>query len=179
MFNRSASRRQTQLITAGLAGLLALPVLSSATAPSRQVCAALLSPIVVGQSPSDPVELGCWASRREADASIGSGSATLSASLAGASATLIGIDYSGATYLGTQYLWYATNPAGCGDGSSYSSVMPSSFDNLTRSVQGFTGCGHNTHYDPPSASGASITCVSACSSMGAMAARTSFVRWAH
>ena len=154
-------------------------VASGATVESSKTCAVSLSALKAGQTESVARTIGCWATVSEAETALGlSQTPALGAGpVLAASQTLIGRDYGSTGFLGSQKIWFAADTHGCTDGSTYSYPMPADFNNLTRSAQGFAGCNHNTHYDPPSASGANITCASACASMGAMDLKTSFVRW--
>ena len=158
---------------------------SSTPVGGGRTCATSLSPLQSGRVASDAVVVGCWDTPQEAELALGLSTVAAFAleqpfapAAVAAAQTLIGRDYSSTGYLGSQQIWYANNSTGCSTGSVYAYVMPASFDNVTRSVQGSGGCNNNRHYDPPSASGASILCAPNCSSMGTMAARTSFVRWA-
>lgn len=166
------------LAAVGLAGASA----PAAVTTSAQTCAISLDPVQAGGTASRARTLGCWGSPAEAEAALGITALTTSGMVDGlavaAAQTLIGRDYSAQGYAGSQQLWYASNSVGCSGGATYSYAMPASFNNATRSAQGYAGCAHNTHYDPPSASGANIVCAPACSTMGAMDLKTSYVRWA-
>ena len=178
---RSLSVRITALAVL-VGGCLAAGPAPGAPSATGSTCAMSLSPLVAGQSISKARVLGCWDTVGQAERALGIAASALAGADSGAGLaagqTVIGRDFSSTGFLGSQQIWFASNTQGCSGGATYSFAMPTGFNNATRSAQGFAGCGHNTHYDPPSASGLSILCASACSSMGAMDLKTSFVRWA-
>ena len=174
--------RKGGLVAAGFAAAAIAAVAGvapGATVAPPKTCAVSLSAVNAGQTQSVARTIGCWATIAEAEMALGLSqtSGPSAGPILAASQTLIGRDYGSTGFLGSQKIWFAADTHGCTNGSTYSYPMPADFNNLTRSAQGFAGCNHNTHYDPPSASGANITCAAACGSMGAMDLKTSFVRW--
>ena len=190
-FTMSSSRR-LRALTVGIAvvGASALTpsAVGAAVAPtSGPACVTMISPVAPGAKVSETHDLGCWNSLAEANAAngvVGAGEASLFGQMSllapalTAATVTIGIDYSDTGFSGFTQEWLTPHLSGCSDGSVYLSVMPGNFNNATRSVAGFTGCYHNRHYDPPSASGLSIACSGNCATMGSMDQKTSYVRWA-
>ena len=153
---------------------------ASGATTGKGVCVTSIDPVRSGERTSVTREIGCWATEAEANAGAGVVGAApgLAAPVVQAASVTIGKDFTGQFASGTVKIWVTSNLAGCSGGAVYSAAMPAGFDNVTRSAYGFAGCNHNTHYDPPSASGTQISCNPNCPTMPGMDMRTSFVRWA-
>jgi hypothetical protein len=135
--------------------------LAAAASPAPPVCVASVEASLPGSTEIKPVTVQCFETAAKASASM-----TLAS-------VLVGIEYSSSGYGGSSLSLYGSSGSGCYGGVTYGfSSLPSGWNNVISSAQGFNGC-TGRHYDATGYGGTFINCT--CSSMGAMDNRTSSI----
>jgi len=162
----------------------ALPGAAATAAPDQQ-CVASIS------ASSDVPSLECYATFAEAIAAASGGRLQLDPSTPVRALTqqeidtannadgpltsvIIGIDYTGSNFTGTQLTW--TESSGCGSYSA--SSMPTGWNDVIKSVQTFSGCATTLYQNTNFGGSTSTTAVNSSSSdLGSFDSQASSEKW--
>jgi hypothetical protein len=169
-------------------GSAPLPASEAQDPEPRQHCVVQIDPIQSSELASKLTPRGCFNTFSEA-ISVATGGAVhlpqafqssqiTPALLASSQAnTVIGIDWSEPNFSGVTLIW-TTQGGGCTGSSTFGvPLMPSGWNNVVSSAQGFGGCNHYWHYDFQNWTGPLLDCGAGCGYMGSLDNHTSSERW--
>jgi hypothetical protein len=199
------THRTTHTVSTALvvAALTVASLTAAAPAPDGDHCAIGTEPMVSGEA--QPAAVDCFATDEEMwrfltgepleqqqitdgavlefNADIAHSSARLSAddveldlAVTAAASVVLGYEYDGSGYSGTSLTLYASSGSGCSTGSTYGFPNLGSYgwNDRTSSATSYAGC-RGQHYQNISYGGTSVTCSTACSSMGTLNNATSSI----
>lgn len=89
---------------------------------------------------------------------------------------VLAIDYSGSNFTGSTLVWEASGT--CVDSAWFVNSMPSGWNDVVSSTQGYSGCNFNQLWEHNNRTGANQVCTPSCATLGAMDNQTSSRYWA-